>query len=148
MGQVSAALAQGSNITFEGREFILAPWTYNIQAEFERYLEDYVIQVYKRLAPVMTPDERREELKKIRQEIAAGEYTFGSDMVAKALTSMPHLKHLLYLMLRVKQPDVTPDLVGRLVDAQQEEVMAKMAEANADPSQTTTETSLPPTLSS
>lgn len=143
MGQVSAALAQGSNITFEGKEYVLSPWTYNIQAEFERYLEDYVIQVYKRLAPVMTPDERREELKRIRQEIASGEYTFGSELVAKALTSLPHLKHLLFLMLRAKQPDVTPDLVGRMVDAQHEEVMAKMAEANVDPSNGTTETKNP-----
>lgn len=134
MGKVAAALGMGTTIDFEGKTYKLSPWTYKIQGEFERYLEDHLYQVYKRMAPLMTPQERLVELGKIRQEVVSGQYTFGSEVVAQALTSLPHLTHLLYLMIRVAHPEVDKELVGRIVDAQMEEVMAKMAEANADPS--------------
>ena len=148
MGKVAAALGQGSTLEHGGKTYTLSPWTYKIQGEFERYLEDHLFQVYKRMSPYMTAEERKEELAKIRKEVTSGEYTFGSDLVARALSSLPHLTHLLYLMLRVNHPEVDKDLAAKIVDGQLEDVMAKMAEANADPStgaeEKTPETTSPP----
>lgn len=143
MGKVAAALGMGTKLTHKGVEYTLSPWTYEVQGKFERYLEDYVLQVHRRMKPYMSEDEYRDELKKIRWEIASGEYTFGGDNVAKALGALPHLTHLLYLMLKGAHPEATPALAAEIVEGQMEEVMAKMADANADPSTETTEMTQP-----
>lgn len=137
MGKVAAALGLGSSLTYKDKVYNISPWTYRIQGEFEKYLERTMMETYKLMAPYMSEQERKEELGKIRKEIVSGEYTFGSDTVAKALGSLPHLTYLLYLMMRVNHPEITVDLAGEIVQAQMGEVMDKMAEANADPSTTT-----------
>ena len=134
MGKVAAALGIGPKFTHEGKDYTLAPWTYKVQAEFERYLEDHAQQVLKRMQHLFSPEEFLEEKRALRKEITSGKYTFGSDAVAEALTSLPHLTQLFYLMLKGNHPEVTRDLVAKMVEGQMEEVMSKMAEANADPS--------------
>lgn len=134
MGKTAAALGQGTTMVHNGKTYYLSPWTYKIQGTFERYIEAEVRQAYKEMAPFMTADERKEELAKIRKEIATGVYTFGSTEMAECLQSLRHLKYLLFLMLQPNHPEMTVELASEITDAQMEEVMAAMAQANADPS--------------
>lgn len=139
MGKVAAALGLGTSFEVNGKTYSLSPWTYKIQGEFEKYLERKAVEAFQAVAPLMTPEERAHELKALRQEITGGEYSFGSDAVAKALNSVVHLTYLFYLMLRPNHPEMTLELAGELVSANMADAMAKIAEANADPSTATQE---------
>lgn len=133
MGDVNRALGGGSEIEFEGKVYTLSPWTYEVQAAYERYIEREAVNALKRMKPLLTDEDYQEQLNKIQQDITIGLYTFGSEKVARSLLAKPHLKYLYYLLLRGNHPDVQMDLVGRLIDKKWEEAMEKMAEANADP---------------
>jgi len=131
MGTTADALGLGPQFEFEGTTYTLAPWTYAVQAKFERYLEDQAVQAVKRMS--LPEDERRDLIKEVYRDIAAGSYSFGSELVAQALRSLKHLKHLFFLALQVNHPGVTKDLVEKMFEQQLEELLQKMTQANADP---------------
>lgn len=138
MGAIAKALGEGSEFEFEGKVYKFAPWTYGIQSSFETYLEEQAVRAAKRMAAYLHPQEAKEVMAQVQRDITAGKYTFGSEVVSEAIFSIPHFKRLIYLMLRPSHPEVSLELVDRMVEAHLEEVMAKVAEANADP------TNLPP----
>jgi hypothetical protein len=131
MGETADALGLGPTFEFEGTTYTLSPWTYAVQAQFERYLEAQAVAAVKRMD--LPDDERRDLLKDVYRDIAAGSYSFGSELVAQALRSLKHLKHLFLLALKVHHPGVTKDLVERMFERQLEELLQKMTSANADP---------------
>lgn len=143
MGMVSAALGSPVDLVYDGKTYKLSPWSYDIQSSYERYLEGEAVAALKRLRPYLTEDEYREQLSETRRDVGAGLYTFGSDIVAKAIWAKPHFKHLVWLCLQKNHPEATKDLVSKMVDDQLDEVFAKMNEANADPSVPPTTTPTP-----
>lgn len=144
MGQIAKALGMGSEIRHNGRTYNVSPWTYKIQGEFERYLEGQAVQAVRRMRPHMNEYEWKEAMTQVQRDITTGVYTFGSEQVAQALQALPHMKHLFYLLLKENHPEVTPELAAEIVDSDTREAMARMAEANADPTSPTPEPD-PPT---
>jgi hypothetical protein len=138
MGEISRALGQGSSLSFQGKNYTLAPWSYDLQGEFERYLEDKAWETCRRASQRLSKEEADELRAQTLRDITAGVYTFGGPVSAKALQSLPHLKRLLYLMLEKKHPEVTPQLVDEMVDQNLEQVIAAVNEVNADPFATKT----------
>ena len=69
-----------------------------------------------------------------------GVYSFGTEQTAQALKSLPHLQHLLWLMLQRDYPEVSPALVQEMVNDSLDQVLEAMNAANADPFGTATST--------
>lgn len=138
MGKVSTALGLGTSLEYDGQTYNISPWTYRIQGEFEKYMERKAVETFKLLSECMTPEERAVELAALRREIVSGEYSFGSDTIARALNSVGHLTYLFYLMLKPNHPEMTVDKAGEIVSSNLGEMMDKIAEANADPLKTPT----------
>jgi hypothetical protein len=134
MSVTSAVLGSGTEFEFEGRKYILSPWTFAIMAAFERHLEDEAFQAIHRLSKYLTPAEKAEQLATLARDVAAGKYTFGSPLVAEALEAKKHFSYLVYLMLRPNHPDISEEAAYRMVNGDPEQLYAKAAEANADPS--------------
>jgi hypothetical protein len=134
MGMVSKVLGLGAELEFEGKKYVLAPWSYKIQGQFERYLEDEAYQVVLRLCRHLSPEEKKEQLAILARDIAAGTYSFGSEAVSKAMYSLKHFGKLLLLCLKPNHPEADEELVHKILQDGLETVMAKMAEANVDPS--------------
>ena len=135
MGQIARALGLGSKFEHRGHTYTVAPWTYEVQGEMELYLEAEAVKALRRLrtAGVLSEEEFQTQLKETRRDIVNGEYTFGSESVARALTSLKHLKHLLFLQLRPNHPEMTPALASEIVDDAFEKAMEAVNQANADP---------------
>lgn len=133
MGDVNRAIGGGSELEFEGKVYKLSPWTYKIQASYERYLEKEAFESLKRLKAYLTTEEYMSQLNRLQQDITVGVYSFGSDQVAKSFTSIPHIKQILFLMIKENHPEITKDLVDKIADKKFDEIMMKLGEANADP---------------
>lgn len=133
MGQVAKALGLGSEFEFKGQSYKLSPWSYKIQGHYERYLESEAVKVLQRLRPYLSDQEYKDQLGDVRRDIVNGEYTFGSESVAKTMTSLPHLKQLLFLMLLENHPEIKKDLVEEMIQEELDRVLETMSQANADP---------------
>lgn len=147
MSSIAAALGVGPTFDYQGTAYRLSPWTYKIQAEFERYLEDQALRTVKRMRPYCNDVEYRDLLSAVSRDIASGYYNFGGEAVNRAMGTITHLKTLLLLCLKPNHPTISPEIVDGIVQEKLDEVMAKMSEANADPNRTApaeTASSLPP----
>ncbi len=147
MGAVSLALGAGSTFDFEGRVYHLAPWTFEVQGEFEKYLEREAVAACQRISTFLPADSAEKALSLLLRDIAAGIYTFGTDTVGKALESNKHSRYLVWLMFRAQpnQTDVTRELVDRMFKEKLKELMTAAKLANADPNETgPTEATKPP----
>lgn len=133
MGDINRALGGGSELEFDGKVYKLSPWTYKIQSDYERYLEREAYAALKRLRTVMGSEEFSDQLHRLQQDIAVGAYSFGSELVAKSFTALPHLKQLVYLMMLPNHPEITREVVDKIVDKMFEEILQKVADANVDP---------------
>ena len=133
MGTVSSALGLGSQLEFRGKTYTLKPWTFKIQGLYEVFLQEESLRTCRKMRPFCTEEEYRELLIATRRDIDTGYYSFGQPAVEKSLSSLPHLNHLIYLMLKDNHPEVTADLVREMLEEKLTEVMDKMNEANADP---------------
>ncbi len=133
MGQTSRTLGQGTSFEFEGNTYTMSPWTYEIQGRFEQHLEDEATRVALRQGKLMAPEERADLLERVNSKIVAGKYTFGSDTVLEALQSPRHAAVLLLLCLQPNHPNVGLDIAKSMVKKDWEQVIARMNEANADP---------------
>jgi hypothetical protein len=133
MGEISRALGRGAPLAYQGKTYTLAPWNYDIQAEFEEHLEGKAWAAFRRSARHLSQDEVDALRAQTLRDITAGVYSFGGAVSAEALTKMPHLQHLLLLLLRKNHPEITPMLVQDMVRQGLAEVMTALNEANADP---------------
>jgi hypothetical protein len=133
MGDVAQALAIGARIEYQGKTYTISPWTYKIQGQYERYLEQEAIKAARRISAVLPADEGELVLKAALRDVAAGAYTFGSPLVGQSLQSLKHLKQLLLMMLLENHPEATMDLVEGLVKDKLAEVMESMTRVNDDP---------------
>lgn len=142
MGDINRALGGGSELEFEGTVYQLSPWNYKIQAEYERYLERQAFDSLKKLKPLLSAEDYQEQLSRLQKDIAVGEYSFGSVLVAKSFYALPHFKHLVYLMILQNHKDVPKETVGLMVDKLYEDVLARVSQANEDPTASETSTEL------
>lgn len=133
-------LGKACPFEFEGETYLLSPWNYDIQAEYENYL---TAKAYARLraARVELGPEYEDERAALRRDIDSGEYEFGQNLVMKSLKSLRNLKHLMYLCFAYShQQDrltskVTPVLIEQIAknDEKFTELATLMAEMNSDP---------------
>jgi hypothetical protein len=136
MGQLADALGIGASISYNGKTYQIAPWTFEIQGKYERYLEEQAILAVRRNKHMLPEDEYGSALKGVMQDIAAGEYSFGSDLLARSLKKLPHITYLIYLCLEVNHPDISLKLVQDMVKEKIEEFIEKMDLLNNDPNST------------
>ncbi len=133
MGQTSAALGQGSEITHKGKQYKLAPWTFEIQGLFEQYLERQAIEKARRLGRSLPEDEAEKIMDGVMRDINLGIYSFGTKEVAKALDSPRHLKYITWLQMKQKDGSVTHELVNEIYDESRNLLIQAINMANADP---------------
>lgn len=133
MAEISKSLGLGSVFEHDGKTYTCSPWTFRIQGEFERYLEDNAIQKVKLMKPNLTDDEYKNLITSVHKDIASGQYSFGSELVSKAISTLVHFRVLFFLCLRVNHPEVNMAFVDDLLKSRLEEMMEKVSEANSDP---------------
>lgn len=119
----------------EARAFKVSPWTYEIQALFERYLERRAVEAVKRARDILPPDEYDRALKNALSDVALGVYTFGTEEVGKALSTPEHVKYAFWLCVNYNHRDVSLDEIRSWAkDAETyRDMIAAMNAANADP---------------
>jgi hypothetical protein len=146
MGLVNKALGGGATFDYKGKSYTLSAWTYEVQAEFERYLEGRAVAAAQRLGRFLSPAQAESMMDKVLRDVAAGVYTFGTETVAQSLKSVGHLKMLTWIMLKGNHPEITKDQSDEMVDAQLGEVIDTVNRMNADPNSegSTPEASQPP----
>lgn len=133
MAEISKSLGLGSVFEHDGKTYTCSPWTFKIQGEFERYLEDNAIQKAKLMKPNLSETEYKNLLAGVHKDIASGQYSFGSETVSKALSTLVHFRVLFFLCLRINHPEITMQFVDDLLKTRLEEMMEKVTEANLDP---------------
>lgn len=133
MAEISKSLGLGSIFEYQGKTYTCSPWTFKIQGEFERYLEEHAIQKVKLMKPSLNEEEYRSLVSSVHKDIASGAYSFGGEAVSKSISTMVHFRVLLLLCLRVNHKEITMTIVDDLVKERLEEMMAKVSEANSDP---------------
>ncbi len=143
MGDVSSALGMGTLLQFEDKTYTVSPWSYKIQGAYELYLWHQAKLALQDMRGWLVPEDYQFLLSDLHKRKTAGEFTFGSDTVAKSLLCLPHVKYLLYLQLKDNHPEATQELAGKMVDAKLKDVMEALAEANADPTKASKEAQTP-----
>jgi hypothetical protein len=135
MAEAAHALGIGPEIEFRGRKYRLTPWTLEMTALFETWLEGRAFDAVERTRGTVAEDAYRRRLDSVNRLIAAGEFQMGSECAAKAAQSLAGLKYSTHLMLKADNPDVTERLVEDLFADAQAQVLAKLeaAKAPADP---------------
>lgn len=133
MGDINRALGGGSEFEYKDKKYKLSPWDYRTQASYERYLEGEAFKALKRLKPLLSADDYKEQLNMYQKDVAIGVYTFGSEYVVKSWQFLPNFKHLVFLMLQKNHPELTGDDVSKMIDEMYEDIVVKVTEANADP---------------
>jgi len=130
VGEMAKALGMPSEVEFRGVVYKMQPWTNEVMAQFESWLERRAWQAYDRAKKNMSPGEAREMRTDLLAAISAGDYSFGSAAVAEALQSKPGIAHMLYLLLS-QNKGVTPDLVEEMVAEDMDRMLQAMDTANA-----------------
>lgn len=133
MAEIARSLGLGSSFEHGGKSYTCAPWTFKIQGEFEKYLEEFAIQKVRQIKPSLTDDEYRNLVTSVHKDIASGQYSFGGELVSKSLGTLVHFRVLFFLCLRVNHPEVNMTFVDELLKTRLEEMMEKVSEANSDP---------------
>jgi hypothetical protein len=131
VGQIADMLAEPALYSYEGKEYRVHPWTYEVQAKFERYLEKYALDAYHRQAPYLSSEDAEKALSGVMRDIAAGCFTFGSETVGKALSTPVHVKYLWFLCVKKHHPEVTLDQAGEMCRRDYGGVIRAMNMANA-----------------
>jgi hypothetical protein len=135
MSDAAHALGIGPEVDFRGRKYRLTPWTLEMTALFETWLEARAFDAVEKTFGTVPEDVYRRRLDSVNRLIAAGEFQMGSESTVKMAASLPGLKYSTYLMLKAANPDVTERLVEDMFTEVQAQVFAKLeaAKAPADP---------------
>jgi hypothetical protein len=133
MAEISKALGLGSTFEHNGVKYTCSPWTYKIQGDFEKYLEDTAVKTAKRMRQYLTQTEYAELIAQTQKDIAEGYYAFGSAPCMRAMQTLTHFKKILHICLLPNHPEIEIDTIDDLVQTRLEEMMEKVGEANTDP---------------
>lgn len=139
MGAVASSLGEPALYTFDGKDYKVSPFTFEIQAHFERYLEKKALEAYHRVSGLMSPEDAEKALRGIMADISAGAYTFGTPLVGKALEAPQHVRYAFFLCLKKNHPEgaVNQELVARMYKEDYAGMIGAMNRANADPNRPT-----------
>ena len=102
MAEAAHALGIGPEIEFRGRKYRLTPWTLEMTALFETWLEARAFDAVERTRGTVPEDTYQRRLDSVNRLIAAGEFAMGSVAAANAAASLHGLKYSTYLMLRYR----------------------------------------------
>jgi hypothetical protein len=131
MAEAARALGIGPEVEFRGRKYRLTPWTLEMTALFEAWLEQRAWDAVERAKGAVPEDVYQRRLDTVTRLIAAGHFAFGSAAAAEAGRSLPGMKYSTYLQLKAAGGDVTERLVEDLFAEKQAESLAKLGAANA-----------------
>jgi hypothetical protein len=140
VAEAAHALGIGPEIEFRGRKYRLTPWTLEMTALFETWLEARAFDAVERTRGTVPEEVYLRRLDSVNRLIVGGEFAMGSNAASVAAGSLAGLKYSTYLMLRACSPDVTERLVEDMFTEAQGQVLAKLeaAKAPADPPTPTT----------
>jgi hypothetical protein len=152
MGAVAQALGKGSILPYQGKDYPLAPWTLNVQGDFELHLEQEARKQLRAACKELMPDEASDMRRVVMQDITAGVYSFGGSAAFKSMTSARHMPYLLYLQLRdgAKSEDrhlITPELARQMAEEDADACLDAMTSANPTKPAKTPETPTTPMTS-
>lgn len=133
MGVFAAMTAEPSLYEFEGVSYKVSPWTVEVIAAFERYVEKRAHDAFDRISGRLPAAAAERALSALMQDITAGVYTFGTPFMGKALQAPEHVGHMWFLCLNKMNGSVDKQLAKRMVEADYDGVIAAMNEANQDP---------------
>jgi hypothetical protein len=133
MSEAAKALGMAQPIIFEGKEYPVTPFDLGMFAVVEGRLERNLWLAVSRSKGVGTPEDYRLRIDVAEEKINAGELKYGSTAAAKFAASLEGRKFLLYLQLKVQNPEVTEGLVERMFAADMELILAQLRTAAFDP---------------
>lgn len=135
MGQIARSLGTPKTFEFEGKSYKISPWTYDILARFEDYLETDALRNMKKMRPYLTDEEYKDLAHKTRQDLDSDRYTFGGEAIKEQLKSTSHLKVLTLFCLQIEHPQLDLNFFKEVEKEPEkfQELIELMFEANADP---------------
>jgi hypothetical protein len=128
-------LGKGSDISFDGKQWRLAPFTYDIQCEYSSWLKRRaILAVKEQLASgIIDKSEYDEKMDRVDRNITAGVYSFGGKVSVESASSQEGLKELVRLCLKRNHPEVDEKFVDRLFEEKMDEVARALRRDNSDP---------------
>jgi hypothetical protein len=134
MGALASSLATPWPFTTpDGKTLLVSPWKLRICAAFERYLEKYAYDGYYRAADKLSPADAEKLLAGIMRDVAAGQYSFGSELVGKALESPTHVRYMFFLCVKDNHPEAAWEQIEEIARANYGAIVRAMNLANLDP---------------
>lgn len=115
MGAIAQALGQGATLDYAGRKWQVCPWTYEVQGQYEQYLEDQALSRFKRQARLLEPHEADLFREKHLEMLGSRAWSFGTPLVYRSMASEANLAHLLLLCLRPAHPEADLTLTLEMV---------------------------------
>lgn len=139
MGNVAQSLGQPVLFSRGEKEYQVSPWTLEIQAFFERYLEREILDGFYRTRQALDPEQADRVIAKVVSDIGLGKYTFGTEALGEALRAKKHLQYLFFLCVKKNHKDVQLEDVAEW--SRDKEAWDRMIEAmnlaNFDPKKKT-----------
>jgi hypothetical protein len=139
VGEVARTLGQNASVEFKGQTYPLSPITFEVQAQFELWLERRALgrlAIHRRHLSEEEYDEYRQATVR---DVNSGVYTWGTEACQRALASVPGIKQLAFLCLKkamtAESPEVTPAVVDQMFDdaAFADQLSQAMRDLNASP---------------
>ncbi len=132
MSDLSKALGIGSRITFEDKDYEVAPETYEMIAELQEYLEDRLRSKIRRLKGKIPEDSYIEQMDAMTRLIASEAMGPGTPEFDKALQTIEVRIRRMWRRLWENNRDVKLDLVQRMFIQHWQELERLAAEADKD----------------
>lgn len=130
---IAPYLAEPALWKWKEKEWRVHPWTFEIQAAFEKWLERHAIDSYRRVAQHLSQEEADKALSSLLRDIAAGALGFGGEFAQKTLSAPVHVKRMFFLCIRKNHTDATPELVEEMAKDDYGGMIQAMNLANTDP---------------
>jgi hypothetical protein len=126
MADTMPAAGVGPSIKFRGKTYTLHPWTPELTALFEVWLQEQAWDAVERFKPGLSEEAYQRRLDTVAKLIGSRQFAFGSEACRLASTSLPGQKYSIYLQLRACDPEVTERLVEDIWAEKQQEIIAKL----------------------
>lgn len=127
MGEINQALGAagtGAFFTWRNKRYQLSPLTKAAQASFEAWLEQRAWEASKRAKVSLSHKEYMELVGQVNADIAAGKYSFSTDLVADAMQTVPGVYWFCRTLLEPHHPDVTDDQITEMLSEVGDDLLA------------------------
>jgi hypothetical protein len=143
VSELGQALGIGPPIDFEGKTYIVTPFDIGQAAEFEYWMEAELWRSVERQRNASTPQAHQERVAATLEVIGGGGLKYGTQLHANMAKSIEGRTYLLYLMLKVRQPDVSLDVARRMLDSEMKAFFEALQRKIFDPNSSTPEKKTP-----